>query len=285
MNRLILCLPAFTVSLPILIVLLVTPPPSYDLDNIQIDDRSPELVDNSNGGEDTAGMEKLAREDPIAFLEKCILRYRKEVHGYTLIMRKQEFIGGALHPKEVVEVAFREHPHSVYLRWIDGAGKAERALYVEGENNGRMLSRPCGELARKLAGDIVEVDVEGVLARQSGRFTLNKYGINKGTERYLASWKTAQDHHVLDVEYLGILPLAEVANRPCFTFRRECRQPENDGVMEQTLFVDKESWLQLGSIIRGAGGKLIGEYYFQDIRLNPEFKPDQFKPAALRPAT
>src|SRR5436190_8787465 len=133
-----------------------------------------------------AQMERLARTDPIAFLENCLRHYRFhvrqkpevaaaaigvsgkvlgggshwdmtatvlagsfQVDGYTLTMQKQESINGRLRPHEVIEVAFRERPHSVFMRWLEGAGRAERALYVEGENNGKLLARPKSGLARR----------------------------------------------------------------------------------------------------------------------------------------
>ena len=50
-----------------------------------------------------------------------------------------------------------------------------------------------------------------------------------------------------------------------------------------TIYIDKETWLQVGTVLKGDGGKLVGEYFFRDLKLNPEFKPDQFLRAALKP--
>ena len=40
--------------------------------------------------------------------------------------------------------------------------------------------------------------------------------------------------------------------------------------------------MQVGSTLKGADGQLLGEYFFRDIELNPEFKPDTFTREALR---
>jgi hypothetical protein len=220
---------------------------------------------------------------PVAFLEESILRYQRDVTGFTLTMQKQELIGGQLQKKEIVKAAFRDEPHCVYMEWLEGARKAERVLYVENENEGKMLVRPT-PLLRKLAGDIVPREVDSADARSSGRLTMNEFGLKKAMLRTLTGWQAAASHGTLHVEYLGEQSPKETGDRPCYVLRRtQYAHPEADGVTELTIFVDKETLLQVGSIARGEGGKLIGEYYFRDIVLNPEFSSGQFTRAALKP--
>jgi hypothetical protein len=233
---------------------------------------------------DAAEMERLARDNPIAFLENCIRRYKRDVKGYSLVMHKRERIDGKLQRKELIEVFFKEEPFSVYFRWLEGARKAERALYVEGENKGKMLARPNGALQRTVVGDIVERDVDGSDARQSGRYTLAEFGLKKGALRTLATWKAAKENGALHVEYLGEVKIPEAGNRVCYQLRRAPYQkPEEDGITELTMYIDKETWLMVGTVLKGKNGDLIGEYYFRDIQLNPEFKEDQFTREALKP--
>lgn len=218
--------------------------------------------------------------DPIAFLRKCLERYDREVRGYTCIMEKRERVAGRLYPKEVIEVAFREKPAGVYMRWLEGARKADRVLYVEGENNDKMLARPHGVLARAIAGDVARRDVEGSEARQSGRYTLKQFGMKKAMQRTLAAWEKARAAGTLHVEYLGVTQVQETGNRPCYKLHRTSA-PEADGIIDSTFYIDVDYWLQVGSVLKGDGDKLIGEYFFRDIHLNPTFKKDQFTPAAL----
>jgi hypothetical protein len=225
-------------------------------------------------------MKRLAREDPIAFLENCLRRYQREVKGYTLLLEKQERINGELRKKEIIEVCFREEPHSVLMRWLDGARRASQALYVEGENDGMMLVRPNGRLLGRL---IVAKDPEGEEARDSGRYTLKEFGLRKGTERVLKTWKAARDNGTLFVEYLGEERVKEAGDRVCHVLRRSRYQkPEADGVTEVTVYIDKETWLQVGSVLKGKDGELIASYFFRDIKLNPEFRPNPFRREALQ---
>jgi hypothetical protein len=222
--------------------------------------------------------------DPIAFLERCLARYDRKVRGYRLTMFKQERIGGKLQPQEEIKVAFRERPFGVYLEWVKGARKAERALYVAGENDGQTLVRPYGYLARAVAGDVVAKDPTGPDAKKSGRYPITEFGLKNGTLRTLAGWKQARERHALHVQYAGVYRVKELGDRECYMLHRyNYDRPENDGVTDLVVYIDKETLLQVGSVIRGEGGKLIARYFFHDIELNPEFKDDQFRPGALKP--
>jgi hypothetical protein len=285
MKRWVYCLPMLGVCVPLLVVLLVASAPVREEAPRQAT-AAPEpapAADVSRALPDSLSMDHLAQDDPISFLESCLQRYQRDVRGYHLTMQKQERLNGKLQPKEVIDVYFREKPHSVYMRWIEGARKAERALFVEGENNGKMLARPNGALARKLVGDVVERDVDGFDARQSGRYPLNQFGIKKATERTLAAWKAAKEQGKLHVEFLGVQKVKELGDRVCYKLRRTYEAPENDGVMEITIYVDKENWMQAGSVLKGEESKLIGEYFFRDIDLNPTPPPAQFTRNALIP--
>jgi hypothetical protein len=237
------------------------------------------LVQLGAGG--LAESEPLPDPDPVAFLEKCLRRYDREVKGYSLIMQKQERVAGTLKPKEVVEVHFREKPFSVFMKWLAGARKAQAALYVEGENDNQILVRPTG-----FAGFLVSVvkrPLDHPDVKASGRYGIEEFGLQKGTERTLGPWQAARARGQLHVAYEGVYRLAETGGRPCYKLHRtRYERPEDDGITDLVLYIDMETWLQTGSVLRGEGGRLIGEYYFRDIRLNPRFAPDQFTAAALK---
>jgi len=248
------------------------------------------LVDVKDKGEklpDNARMEELAKKDPIAFLENCLRRYNREVKGYSVTMQKQERIQGTLNKKEIIEVHYKHGPakdgHSVFMRWIEGARLAARVIYVDGENLGsdgrsKMVVKPTG-LGSFL---IVERDPEGADAKKSGRYNLKEFGLKMALQRTLSSFQDAQKEGALHVTYLGRQKVAEAGGRECFALKRSpYAHPEVDGITEQTLYVDVETWLLVGTVLRGEQGQLIGEYYFRDIRLNPAFNKDQFTRKAV----
>ncbi len=233
---------------------------------------------------DADEMEKLARTNPVKFLEECERRYNELVKtGYTMTMQKQERLEGKLQEVELVDVAFRETPYSVYLKWTRGARKAEAVVLVAGENNDKLLVKPTTKLAF-LVGGVVERDPEGADARASGRFPLTQFGLKKGLQRTRVGWEEAAREKTLHVEYLGKKKVKEAGNRECYVLHRtRYKQPETDGVTDLTIYIDVETWFQVGVLAKGAEGQTIGEYFFRDIRLNPDFSRDQFTRKALQP--
>ena len=227
-----------------------------------------------------AGMERLAKSDPIAFLEMCIRRYDREVKGYTAMLRKQERIDGTLERSEQIAVVFREDPFSVRMIWKSGARRAQATLFVKGENRDQILIKPAGLLA--VAG-IVMRSPTGDDAKKGGRYPLTEFGIKIGTQRTLASWEKARKDEALHVEYLGEKRIKEAGDRPCWVLRRtRYKKVEEDGIEQLTVYVDKETWLQVGSVLKDGEGRLIGEYIFHDIKLNPRFEAGTFTRDALK---
>jgi hypothetical protein len=229
---------------------------------------------------DAKGLVRLARTDPVEFVEACLRRYGREVKGYRCTLQKQERLGGKLQRSEVMDAAFREDPFSVLLDWQEGVRLAQRVLYVKGEHDGQMLARPAGWRGKLVS--FVARDPEGPEARESGRYPVTEFGIQKGMERTLAAWFAARKAGALHVEYLGEKKMPEAGDRVCHVLKRTgYARPEEDGITEATLYFDRETWLQVGSVLKGEEGKLLGEYFFRDVRLNPEFDAETFTRAAL----
>src|SRR5688572_9803848 len=79
--------------------------------------REPVAVHDSTRRDDPSGMEKLAKTDPVAFLERVVEKYDREVRSYRVTLDKRERIKGKLLDREVVECRFREKPFSVRMDW------------------------------------------------------------------------------------------------------------------------------------------------------------------------
>ena len=222
----------------------------------------------------------LPESDPVGFLEKCLQRYDQQaIRGYRLTMQKQERIDGQLHSLEVIDVAFRAHPYSVFMRWREGASQADRALYVAGQNDGKMLVHPTGLIGRLVS--VAAIDPEGSRAREAGRYSIKDFGLKKTLERTLKDWKSAREKGTLRVKYLGVRKLGPAGDRPCYTLRRTYPKPDVEGITEVTVYIDRQTWFQVGTVLLGQDKTLIGEYVYRDIHLNPKFQPDQFERAAL----
>jgi hypothetical protein len=237
-----------------------------------------------HGAGDNAAMERLAKTDPVAFLEKSHQRYDREVRCYRTTLVKREFITptkgkGKLLPEEHIDAWFREKPYSVRMSWVKGAGLASRTLYVQGENKNQLLARPTGLGA--LFG-IWRRDTDSDEAKQSSRYPITEFGIKAGSQNTLRAWKAARKRGELKVDFLGEAAPPELNGRACWKLHRTAGTPEDGGILDGTFYYDKENWLQIGSVLEGEGGRLIASYFFRDLKLNAELPPDIFTERGLR---
>lgn len=221
----------------------------------------------------------LPHPDPLVFLEQCLQRYQQQVRGYRVTLQKRERVGGRLYPPEIIRVWFREHPFSVLMKWQAGARRAQAALYVAGENQNHVLIRPAGLWA--VVG-VVERPLDDPEVQASGRYGIHQFGLRQATERVLAGWRAARARQALHVTYEGVYRLPEAGDRLCYRLHRHSyEQPEDGGVADLLVYIDLETGLQVGTVLRDATGQLLGEYYFRDLYLNPDFPPDCFSRQAL----
>jgi hypothetical protein len=223
-----------------------------------------------------------ANNDALGVLEASIRRYREQYTGYTSVLHKQERVGETLREPEVCEVAFREKPFSVYMKWRVGADQAKASLYVAGENNDKILINPNYRIAALVRLNSVARDPEGADARSASRYSVREFGIQKGSERTYVVWKKVAEEGRLWTDYRGLQSIPELGGRKCHVIHRHIDPPEEQGLTDLTLYFDAENWLQTGSVLRRPGGELIAYYFFRDLVLNPAFSADQFQPSRLR---
>jgi hypothetical protein len=227
---------------------------------------------------------QLCQTDPVQSLEAALSRYQKEIDEYTCTMIKRERIKNKLRNEEEIRCWFREKPFSVLMEWVKGADRADASLFVQGEHDNKLLIRPTGlayqglRILGKYYADRTTNDPEVL---DASRFTVYEFGIGKGMERTFTAWKAAQERGNFNIEYLGEQVIPEVGNRPCYVIKRHCNPPEEEGLTDITIMLDKETWLQVGSILKKQDD-LIGYYYFKDINFKPPFSANQFHPEILK---
>jgi Protein of unknown function (DUF1571) len=220
--------------------------------------------------------------DVIVFLEYCLKQYDITVTDYSLLFCKQERTGNELNPLEIVEVCYRARPYSVFMRWHQGARLTDRSLFVEGENKdsegkSQVVARS------KLLKKVFHNDPEGVFAKQTSRYPINTFGLRQALARVLQPWKAAKDQGSLHVTYEKLHKVPETGHRTCYKFHRSkfARPEGSDGVQDVIVYIDCETLLLVGSIVKGEQGKLLGEYFFREINLHPTFDAAQFEPATV----
>jgi hypothetical protein len=231
-------------------------------------------------GEDrSVELRTLAETKPIEFLERCIAKYRDEVKGYKTTFHKRERVQGELKRQERLIAHFREKPFSVHMDWKEGAGAALRTIYVEGENNGNLVARLN---AFGLPGPPLARPVDDVIAKSASRFPITNFGMFVGIKQTLDAIKKADEAGTLHLKFYGTERVEKLNNLLCYKFvRAPYTPPENDDIAELTFYIDPDSLLQVGSVLKNSEGELIAEYFFADVELNPTFSATQFTRKAL----
>jgi hypothetical protein len=239
-------------------------------------------VDDGQSLPDIATFAELAKTDAVLFLEASLRRQTRDIQSYSGVLVKQERIKDKLKDTEVIDFWFREKPYSVLMKWQSGSKllrDASATLYVENENNGKVLIVPN---AFKKFGKYVERDPECEEVKSASRYGIREFSIRQGTELTRLAWNAAKEKGILFVEYEGVKPIAELDHQPCHVLKRTCKPTEDDGIATVEIMVDTQSWLQLGSVLRNADGELIGRYFFTQLKINPEFAADQFSKDSVR---
>jgi hypothetical protein len=220
--------------------------------------------------------------DVLGFLDACLKRYDQKVKGYTLVFEKQERVNGKKRKPEVLEVCYQDEPLSVRFDWkVKGNSLADVALYVAGKNvgaDGRSQIVTLSIIGEK------EIATDSSFAKDASRYTMDKFGLRQATQKIVDGWRAAAKEKALHVEYGGLHEVPQAGGRVCHKIRRyKFAKPENDGITEVIIFIDRETLLQVGSIVlrgdvtQSQDERLLGEYYFHHIQLNPAFGPGVFE--------
>jgi len=280
--------------------------------------QTPEIIDPPVVKDDQSALppedefENLAKSDPVAMLEKCLVRYQRDItEGVQCILDKEERVRGKLLPREVISLSVRgdvpdpttkKTKIEVLMVWQSGAQKVfgsevKGTLYVEnlGGNKDPITTwRPSAPLRREHS-----IDVNGSSARDASRYCIRDAGPYRGMLRTYEAWKQKKEEGILRTEYLGRKPVEKAGGVDCYIVKRICRKTEVDafelggkpdlspemlsseGFNQVTVMIDAKSWLQVGTELHRANGELIGAYYFRDINSKPVFSAETFNKDGL----
>ena len=223
----------------------------------------------------------LARADPIAFFDWCLKRYDREVRSYRVTFIRKEFLDGHERKEEVIACSFRDRPFSVRMDWRKNPGSAKALLYVEGEYDNKVFVVLHG-LASFLT-KTQSLPLSSPLIKDASRFPVTDFGMRAGLARARRVWSAAKARGELRVTVRD--EVLEQTGRRCWVLRRpRFKEAELDGVMESTLWIDRETWLLACSVETGKKDQLLGRYIYADVGLNPSFDPATFTRAEVAKA-
>jgi hypothetical protein len=201
--------------------------------------------------------------DLLTLLEHAERRYAA-VRDYTSLMVSVERLGDVLQPEKRVLLKF-QRPFKVYMRWLLGPGAGREGLYVAGANDGKFVVAEAEGLAQFVTAALVPDDPRVL---EKSRHPVTDVGIGRLLEIVGENARRGARERVLRVVDRGA---GEVDGR---------RVRQVEGILPRDpaagyygyrviLAFDQEYGLPTRVVVYDTGDRLVEDYTYLQLRLNP----------------
>lgn len=214
-------------------------------------------------------------------------RIRNTLEDYSCRLVKRERIGGKLQQYRFISVKVRrrgesDRPFSVYLQYLGPKPfSGRRVLYVEGENDNRMLVRQ----ATGLLGSVtLKIATNGMAARRESLQPITDVGFERMAASLLV--KLAEEMEADPTgenTQVNYIPGATIDDRRCTCIRVTHAEPDEQFTFHAAeVFVDDEHQLPVRVVAydwptaNGVRPPLISEYNYTRLNLNADFTDADF---------
>ena len=220
----------------------------------------------------------------LLLLEKGYAQFSK-FSDYTATFFKRERVDGILGDGQIVNIKVRHEPFSIYMKWVVG-DRGREVLYVDGENDGKLLVKKGGFAGRLLGA--LKLDPDGSLAMKESRHPVTRAGLLNLVGELI---KHRRKEVLLKEGFKCVmLDNQEVNQRPCYGFVLEFDDRTVSRIYRKSvLYLDKELLVPLhlqnytwpekeGEIdAQNLDAETIIEHYtFSNIKLNQNLADPDF---------
>jgi len=202
----------------------------------------------------------LVRTDQLKFLQLLQMKCHETVIDFTATFHKQERIDGKLRDEEAANMKWRRDPFSVYMKFVMG-DKGKEAVYVEGQNSGKMRAHAGG----LLSWIKLWVEPDSSRAMKDNLRPITKAGMTNMLSAALAVYEEAARNGDLKVEFLGTMT---AAGRTCYGIKRTLPKKDIYPGKELVLFIDCEKLVPVGADSYDWDGQIMSKYRYADLKLN-----------------
>ena len=198
------------------------------------------------------------------------------IDGYTAVMHKQERVDGDLSSEQRIDLKLRHADEdagvglSIYMKWLAG-DRGREVIYVDGENNNKLLVHAGGWKARILP--VLALDPNGSLAMAESRHPITNAGLLNLAQTWLRVRK--QDVDGRDVEYRVEPSEFDGHSGQKFTVIYKNRE-QSEIYRKCELWIDTERNIPLAAVNYTWGTRgnddaqtLVEKYEYIDVALNP----------------
>ena len=210
-------------------------------------------------------------EEVIAILRAMQTRYAV-IQDYTATFLKRErdpHPGGELWPLETIELKFAR-PFRVYMKWLEGPHAGQEVLYVDGENENKVLVRPT---RRPFLIDSVWLEPDCKRLKRKNRHVITDVGLDYLIKQLVHNVDRALAAGVGKIVDHGI-------EREGGTTRRKLElsvSASSKAYAARTLlWVDTVMGLPVRADMFDWKGQLFESYTYNDLRVNVGLGRDAF---------
>jgi len=244
-----------------------------DTDSLGFDANS---ILSKTGAERQAAIEKLAAENHLNLIRLAIYNSRQNHKDYVGTFYKQERVRGKLLPRQTIEFKFRKEPFSVFMDVVQGAGPADKILFVEGENRDRMVVHPTNPLVRWMKS--VDRDPLDKEVFKTNLKPITKFGFANTLEIMSATYEKAQREGILNVKYTGPCEVNGMKGVGVeVEFSEDKKQPDH----KTEIVIDFEHLVPIFVESKSLDGKLLYHYSYEDLKFNVGLEDKDFTPAKV----
>lgn len=207
--------------------------------------------------------------DILPILEKMESSYAG-INDYQAIFHKQERLKGKLLPEETILLKFQK-PLKIYMKWIGEPSKGAEALYVQGENDNKLVAHCGGAFGIYTAC----LNPRAPTPMKDNRHPITEAGFGFIIKEMKRNLDSALSHGEFQ-----IIRIAEEVfeGRPATVI--EARFIPAEGrkyyASRSLMYIDKEFWLPVCNVFYDENNTLFEKYSFNDVRLNVGFTPGDF---------
>jgi hypothetical protein len=209
-----------------------------------------------------------------------------DVSDYTCTFFKQERLGTELSEGQIMELKMRHKPFSVYMKWLNGE-KGRELLYVDGEQDNKMIVHPGGWKARIVPS--IKLEPDSSLALSESRHPVTMVGLLKLSDEIITRRKTEIEHRCpVRCQFIE----NETANeRPCYCFVSTYLDRKTSEEYRKSIqYIDREwllpisvknfAWPEAKQTFANDGAldeaTLIEHYAYTELQLNQQLANDDF---------
>ncbi|MCX6354264.1 MAG: DUF1571 domain-containing protein [Candidatus Aureabacteria bacterium] len=202
-----------------------------------------------------------AISDPVAMLRKALKNYQS-VWNYTAIFHKQQRVRGTLFEEEEIQLKFKK-PFMVYMKWIGAIDSGREVLYIQGQQEGRILVH-LGGMINYFAPSFL-IHPTGTLAMRKNLRPISESGIENTITLLIGVCEKAEKNGDMEMHYLGA---GKIGERTTQKWERVLPQGKGYPAHRTLVDLDSEMGYPLSVISYGWNGELLEKYLYLDLRTN-----------------